>query len=84
MYSLFVVHCSLSPTLITTRTGFRIPISSTRSHSFLDDQRCSLDSARDQGGKDHALAHYIFTEPAPITHAILNYLGEDNDDIELG
>lgn len=45
---------------------------------------------RDQGGKDHASARYIFTEPAPITRTIfhpaddplLNYLREDNDDIE--
>ncbi|KAI0056765.1 type II DNA topoisomerase [Artomyces pyxidatus] len=45
---------------------------------------------RDQGGKDHASARYIFTEPAPITRAIfhpaddplLNYLKEDNDLIE--
>jgi DNA topoisomerase-2 len=45
---------------------------------------------RDQGGKDHASARYIFTEPAPITRTIfhpaddplLNYLKEDNDQIE--
>ena len=45
---------------------------------------------RDQGGKDHASARYIFTEPAPITRALfhpsddplLNYLKEDNDVIE--
>ena len=45
---------------------------------------------RDQGGKDHASARYIFTEPAPITRTIfhpaddplLNTLREDNDDIE--
>ncbi|KAN0138695.1 type II DNA topoisomerase [Lactarius tabidus] len=45
---------------------------------------------RDQGGKDHASARYIFTEPAPITRTIfhpaddplLTYLREDNDDIE--
>ncbi|TFY75740.1 hypothetical protein EWM64_g8272 [Hericium alpestre] len=45
---------------------------------------------RDQGGKDHASARYIFTEPAPITRAIfhpaddplLNNLKEDNDVIE--
>ncbi|KAI0264983.1 DNA topoisomerase [Gloeopeniophorella convolvens] len=45
---------------------------------------------RDQGGKDHASARYIFTEPAPITRTIfhpaddplLSYLKEDNDDIE--
>jgi DNA topoisomerase II len=45
---------------------------------------------RDQGGKDHASARYIFTEPAPITRTIfhpaddplLNYLKEDNDTIE--
>jgi DNA topoisomerase-2 len=45
---------------------------------------------RDQGGKDHASARYIFTEPAPITRTIfhpaddplLNYLTEDNDQIE--
>ncbi|KAI0041498.1 type II DNA topoisomerase [Auriscalpium vulgare] len=45
---------------------------------------------RDQGGKDHASARYIFTEPAPITRAIfhpaddplLAYLKEDNDMIE--
>lgn len=46
--------------------------------------------ARDQGGKDHASARYIFTEPAPITRTIFhpaddplhNYLKEDNDQIE--
>ena len=45
---------------------------------------------RNQGGKDHALAHYIFTEPAPITRTIfhsaddplLDYLREANDQIE--
>ena len=45
---------------------------------------------RDQGGKDHASARYIFTEPAPITRTIFhpaddplhNYLREDNDPIE--
>jgi DNA topoisomerase-2 len=45
---------------------------------------------RDQGGKDHASARYIFTEPAPITRTIfhpaddplLDYLREDNDQIE--
>jgi DNA topoisomerase-2 len=45
---------------------------------------------RDQGGKDHASARYIFTEPAPITRTIFhpgddplhNYLKEDNDQIE--
>ncbi|KAI0297539.1 type II DNA topoisomerase [Multifurca ochricompacta] len=45
---------------------------------------------RDQGGKDHASARYIFTEPAPITRTIfhpsddplLDYLKEDNDGIE--
>ncbi|KAI9451533.1 DNA topoisomerase [Russula earlei] len=45
---------------------------------------------RDQGGKDHASARYIFTEPAPITRTIfhpaddplLSYLKEDNDQIE--
>jgi DNA topoisomerase II len=45
---------------------------------------------RDQGGKDHASARYIFTEPAPITRTIfhpgddplLEYLKEDNDQIE--
>jgi DNA topoisomerase II len=45
---------------------------------------------RDAGGKDHASARYIFTEPAPITRSIfhpaddplLNYLKEDNDLIE--
>lgn len=45
---------------------------------------------RDQGGKDHASARYIFTEPAAITRAIfhpsddalLTYLKEDNDLIE--
>ena len=45
---------------------------------------------RDQGGKDHASARYIFTEPAPITRAVfhpdddplLNYLKDDNDPIE--
>ncbi|KAH9963556.1 DNA topoisomerase [Russula dissimulans] len=45
---------------------------------------------RDQGGKDHASARYIFTEPAPITRTIfhpgddplLDYLKEDNDQIE--
>ncbi|KAA1475411.1 type II DNA topoisomerase [Dentipellis sp. KUC8613] len=45
---------------------------------------------RDQGGKDHASARYIFTEPSPITRAIfhpaddplLTYLKEDNDQIE--
>jgi len=45
---------------------------------------------RDQGGKDHASARYIFTEPAPITRMIfhpgddplLDYLKEDNDQIE--
>ena len=45
---------------------------------------------RDQGGKDHASARYIFTEPAPITRTIfhpaddplLDYLKEDNDTIE--
>ena len=45
---------------------------------------------RDQGGKDHASARYIFTEPAPITRTIFhaaddplhNYLKEDNDMIE--
>ncbi|KAH9992512.1 DNA topoisomerase [Russula compacta] len=45
---------------------------------------------RDQGGKDHASARYIFTEPAPITRtifhpmddALLEYLKEDNDQIE--
>ena len=45
---------------------------------------------RDQGGKDHASARYIFTEPAPITRTIfhpaddplLNYLKEDSDMIE--
>jgi DNA topoisomerase-2 len=45
---------------------------------------------RDQGGKDHASARYIFTEPAPVTRAVfhpdddplLNYLKDDNDIIE--
>jgi DNA topoisomerase-2 len=45
---------------------------------------------RDQGGKDHASARYIFTEPAPVARAIfhpdddplLNYLKDDNDPIE--
>ena len=45
---------------------------------------------RDQGGKDHASARYIFTELAPITRTIfhpvddplLDYLREDNDQIE--
>jgi DNA topoisomerase II len=45
---------------------------------------------RDQGGKDHASVRYIFTEPAPITRTIfhpaddplLDYLREDNDQIE--
>ena len=45
---------------------------------------------RDQGGKDHASARYIFTEPAPITRTVfhpdddplLNYLKDDNDPIE--
>lgn len=45
---------------------------------------------RDQGGKDHASARYIYTEPAAITRAIyhpaddtvLTYLKEDNDWIE--
>jgi DNA topoisomerase-2 len=49
------------------------------------------DGMRDQGGKDHASAHYIFTKPAPITCTIfhpaddplLDYLREDNDQIEL-
>ncbi|THH17199.1 hypothetical protein EW146_g3569 [Bondarzewia mesenterica] len=45
---------------------------------------------RDQGGKDHASARYIFTETAPITRALfhpaddplLSYLKDDNDPIE--
>jgi DNA topoisomerase II len=45
---------------------------------------------RDQGGKDHASARYIFTEPSPIARAIfhqqddplLNNLKDDNDVIE--
>ena len=45
---------------------------------------------RDQGGKDHASARYIFTQPSLLTRAIfhpaddplLNYLKEDNDVIE--
>ncbi|EIN13330.1 type II DNA topoisomerase [Punctularia strigosozonata HHB-11173 SS5] len=45
---------------------------------------------REQGGKDHASARYIFTEPSPIARAIfhqqddplLNYLKDDNDPIE--
>jgi DNA topoisomerase-2 len=50
----------------------------------------SQDGMCDQGGKDHALACYIFTEPAPITRTIfhpaddplLDYLREDNDQIK--
>ena len=45
---------------------------------------------RDQGGKDHASARYIFTELSPLTRTIFNsaddpvltYLKEDNDWIE--
>ncbi|KAI0706215.1 DNA topoisomerase [Cytidiella melzeri] len=45
---------------------------------------------RDQGGKDHASARYIFTEPSPMARAIfhpsddplLNYLKDDTTDIE--
>jgi DNA topoisomerase II len=45
---------------------------------------------RDQGGKDHASARYIFTEVSPITRAIFHpaddplftYLKDDNDPIE--
>ncbi|KDQ54971.1 hypothetical protein JAAARDRAFT_196340 [Jaapia argillacea MUCL 33604] len=45
---------------------------------------------RDAGGKDHAAARYIFTEPAPVARtvfhpaddALLNYLKDDNDPIE--
>ena len=45
---------------------------------------------RDQGGKDHASARYIFTELSPFSRAIFNpadaplltYLKEDNDWIE--
>ena len=45
---------------------------------------------RDQGGKDHASARYIFTRPALITRTIFHpaddplhsYLKEDNDQIE--
>jgi DNA topoisomerase II len=45
---------------------------------------------RDQGGKDHASARYIFTYPARITRTIFhpaddplwNYLMDDNDMIE--
>ncbi|KAK7688109.1 hypothetical protein QCA50_008479 [Cerrena zonata] len=45
---------------------------------------------RDQGGKDHASARYIFTEPSPMARALfhpaddplLNYLKEDNTVIE--
>ena len=45
---------------------------------------------RDQGGKDHASARYIFTEPTPITRVIyhpaddplLNVQKEDNQFIE--
>jgi hypothetical protein len=46
--------------------------------------------SRNQGGKDHASARYIFTEPAPIPrtifhpgdHPLLNYLKEDKDHIK--
>lgn len=45
---------------------------------------------RDSGGKDHASARYIFTEPAPIARTVfhpaddplLNNLKDDNDIIE--
>ncbi|OCH88973.1 type II DNA topoisomerase [Obba rivulosa] len=45
---------------------------------------------RDQGGKDHASARYIFTEPAPITRKVfhpaddplMNYQTEDNHVVE--
>lgn len=45
---------------------------------------------RDQGGKDHASARYIFTEPSPMARALLhpgddpllNYLKDDTTDIE--
>lgn len=45
---------------------------------------------RDQGGKDHASARYIFTEPASISRVLfhpgddplLNYLKDDTADIE--
>ena len=45
---------------------------------------------RVEGGKDHASARYIFTEPLPISRAVfhpaddplLNYLKDDNDLIE--
>ncbi|KAI0791794.1 DNA topoisomerase [Abortiporus biennis] len=45
---------------------------------------------RDQGGKDHASARYIFTEPSPVARAIfhpaddplLKYMQDDNINIE--
>ena len=45
---------------------------------------------RDQGGKDHASARYIFTEPSPMARALfhfgddplLKYLQDDNNVIE--
>jgi DNA topoisomerase-2 len=45
---------------------------------------------RDQGGKDHASARYIFTEPSPLARtilhpdddALLNYMKEENQMIE--
>lgn len=45
---------------------------------------------REQGGKDHASARYIFTEPSALTRTIyhpaddplLTYLKDDNDLIE--
>ncbi|THG93975.1 hypothetical protein EW026_g7395 [Hermanssonia centrifuga] len=47
---------------------------------------------RDQGGKDHASARYIFTEPSPMARAIyhpaddpvLDYLEDDGNSIEPG
>lgn len=45
---------------------------------------------RDQGGKDHASARYIFTEPSPMARALFhpaddplfNYLKDDSNPIE--
>ncbi|KAH9171021.1 DNA topoisomerase [Lactarius sanguifluus] len=78
---------------LARRNGERELIDLAFSKKKADDHKewlCRCAQARDQGGQDHASTRYIFTELVPITRTIfrppndslLNYLKEENDDIE--